>query len=77
MRSIYKKKVLNQKFSTNESKVKSLVHLFKGGRGQGGGATLSLSSDSEIRLLTAKVIKVIADKLKSSKAACTENLKTR
>ena len=43
------------------AKVKSLVHLFKGGGGQGGRATLSLSADSEIFLLTVNAIKAIAE----------------
>lgn len=41
-----------------------------------GGAIWSLSADSEIRLLTVNIIKTIADRLKSPKAACTENSKS-
>ena len=56
-------KAPNKKISTNKVKVKSLVQLFKGGRGQGGGASLSLLASSEICLQTVQIIKVIADKL--------------
>ena len=56
-------------------KVKSLVHLFKGGGSPEGGAIWSLSADSEIHLLTVKIIKAIADRLKSPKAACTVSSK--
>ena len=44
---------LSKKSAQISPKVKSLVHLFKGGRGQGGGATLSLLASSEIRSLAA------------------------
>ena len=54
----------NEKVRTNKVKVKSLVHLFKGGRFPKGGAIWSLSSDSEIRLRTAKALKTAAAKLK-------------
>ena len=53
----------NGKSAQMRAKVKSLVHLFKGGRGQGGGASLSLLASSEICLQTVQIIKVIADKL--------------
>ena len=41
-----------------------------------GGAIWSLSADSEIRLLTVNIIKTIADRLKSPKAACALSSKT-
>lgn len=43
------------------AKVKSLVHLFKGGGGQGGRAIWSLYADSEILSLTVEMIKLLAD----------------
>ena len=52
----------NGKSAQISTKVKSLVHLFKGGRGQGGGATLSLSADSDIRSFAVRIIKPTADK---------------
>ena len=33
----------DERGGTNESKVKSLAHLFKGGGGQGGGASYALT----------------------------------
>ena len=68
-------KAPNKKISTNKVKVKSLVHLFKGGGSPEGGAIWSLSADSEILLRVVKAIKLIADKYKGPKAACTENSK--
>jgi hypothetical protein len=72
----------NEKVSTNKIKVKSLVQLFKGGGSPEGRAIWSLLPQGEttftceIRLLTAEKIKPLADKLKSSKAACTLSSKT-
>ena len=61
----------NEKIHTNKIKAKSLAHLFKGGRFPKGGAIWSSSSEDEIRLPTANIIKTTADKLKIPKAACT------
>ena len=58
----------DERCGTNESKVKSLAHLFKGGGGQGGGASLSSSAEGEIRLQAVKTIKTLADKYKSPKS---------
>ncbi len=52
-----------KKARTNKHKVKSLAHLFKGGRFPKGGAIWSSSAEDETRLLTVKSIKTKADKL--------------
>ena len=57
----------NKQILANKYKVKSLVHLFKGGGSPEGRAIWSLLASSEIRLLTVKTIELIIDKRKSLK----------
>ena len=51
----------NKKSAQISTKVKSLDHLFKGGGCPEGGAIWSSSAEDEIRLLTVKMIKTLAD----------------
>ncbi len=76
-RQLFEKSYLKRSAQIS-TKVKGLDQAFfpKGLRVSKGQSPWSLSADSEIFSLTAKVIKAIADKLKIPKAACTENSKS-
>ena len=67
-----------EKISTNKSKVKGLGQAFsrKACGCPEGRAIWSSSAEDEIRLRAVKMIKSLADKYKSPKAACTKNAKS-